>query len=182
MANENCSVEYRLIEGFPAYRVGNDGSVWSLWEKLRPGTATQWNVGTTWRRMSPGLIRDHETVNLTNGREKVQRYVHRMVLEAFVGPCPAGMECCHNDGNPRNNALGNLRWDTKKANANDKRGHGTMYQGERCHTAMIKASDVVTIRQRWANGERQVDLAAEYGIGATTINSIVRRKSWKHVI
>lgn len=26
-------VEYRLIEGFPGYRVGNDGTVWTLWTK-----------------------------------------------------------------------------------------------------------------------------------------------------
>lgn len=47
------------------------------------------------------------------------RTVHPIVLEAFVGPRPPGMECCHNDGNKANNALSNLRWDTKKANELD---------------------------------------------------------------
>lgn len=51
--------------------------------------------------------------------------VHRLVLSAFVGACPKGMEGCHNDGNPANNHLSNLRWDTPRGNAADKVLHGT---------------------------------------------------------
>lgn len=36
--------------------------------------------------------------------------VHRLVLEAFVGPCPEGFECDHSDRDRHNNALTNLRW------------------------------------------------------------------------
>ena len=38
--------------------------------------------------------------------------VHRLVLEAFVGPCPDGMTCDHIDQNRANNRLSNLRWAT----------------------------------------------------------------------
>ena len=51
--------------------------------------------------------------------------VHRLVLEAWVGPCPDGYECCHNDGDFRNNTVSNLRWDTRSNNGRDKREHGT---------------------------------------------------------
>ena len=50
--------------------------------------------------------------------------VHRLVLEAFVGPCPPGMECCHWDDNPLNNRLDNLRWDTHSANQHDRVRNG----------------------------------------------------------
>lgn len=46
-------------------------------------------------------------------------YVHRIVLEAFVGPRPPGMEGCHWDGVTKNNSLANLRWDTPQANVQD---------------------------------------------------------------
>lgn len=59
--------------------------------------------------------------------------IHRLVLEAFVGPCPPGMECCHNDGNYRNNRVENLRWDTHAANMADKRSHGTDWWSNRTH-------------------------------------------------
>jgi excisionase family DNA binding protein len=45
--------------------------------------------------------------------------VHRLVLEAFVGPCPPGMEACHEDCDAGNNTLANLRWDTHEANLMD---------------------------------------------------------------
>lgn len=45
--------------------------------------------------------------------------VHTVVLTAFVGPRPKGMQACHNDGNPANNSLTNLRWDTPLSNIAD---------------------------------------------------------------
>lgn len=59
------------------------------------------------------------------------RKIHHLVLEAFVGPRPDGLETCHNDGVPANNWLTNLRWDTKPNNAKDRRVHGTDFQANK---------------------------------------------------
>lgn len=53
--------------------------------------------------------------------------IHRLVLTAFVGVCPEGMEGCHNNGNCADNRLTNLRWDTHLNNLLDKVRHGTDY-------------------------------------------------------
>lgn len=45
---------------------------------------------------------------------------HALVLTAFVGPRPAGMEACHANDVPDDNRLQNLRWDTPEANRADK--------------------------------------------------------------
>lgn len=50
--------------------------------------------------------------------------VHRLILEAFVGPCPEGMEACHGNDNPADNRLSNLRWATRSANTYDKIRNG----------------------------------------------------------
>ena len=50
--------------------------------------------------------------------------VHRLVLEAFEGPCPEGLEACHNDGDQTINVWDNLRWDTGSSNMVDKVNHG----------------------------------------------------------
>jgi hypothetical protein len=47
-----------------------------------------------------------------------------LVLEAFVGPCPDGLEACHWDDDPTNNRLSNLRWDTSIANKRDMARNG----------------------------------------------------------
>lgn len=59
--------------------------------------------------------------------------VHRLVLAAFAGPCPDGMEGCHNDGNRTHNTLGNLRWDTHSGNAADSLLHGTHHETNKTH-------------------------------------------------
>lgn len=59
------------------------------------------------------------------------KYIHRLVLEAFVGPCPKGMECCHNDGDRTNPRLDNLRWDTRSGNQADRIRHGTGLIGKK---------------------------------------------------
>ena len=62
-----------------------------------------------------------------------QRFVHRVVLEAFVGPRPEGMECRHLDGNPLNNRLENLCWGTPSENAWDRVHHGNHFQAKKTH-------------------------------------------------
>ncbi|ORC02701.1 hypothetical protein B1T48_16980 [Mycobacterium persicum] len=52
------------------------------------------------------------------------RKVHQLVLEAFVGPRPAGLECCHADDDKTNNRLSNLRYDTRSANMLDQVRNG----------------------------------------------------------
>jgi hypothetical protein len=53
------------------------------------------------------------------------RRVHSLVLLAFVGPRPPGMECCHRNGDRTDNRLLNLRWGTASSNSFDKVRHGT---------------------------------------------------------
>lgn len=47
--------------------------------------------------------------------------------------------------------------------------------------AKLTVSSVQTIRSRRAKGEREVDLASEYGVDQATINNVVARRTWAHV-
>lgn len=67
------------------------------------------------------------------GRNKRYAKVHHLVLEAFVGPRPAGMEGCHNYGDFRDNRLESLRWDTPSENMRDQVRHGTHHWAKRTH-------------------------------------------------
>jgi HNH endonuclease len=58
-------------------------------------------------------------------------WVHRLVLEAFVGYAPDGYVTRHRDGDPRNNRLDNLCWGTQVENQADRKLHGTDNSGER---------------------------------------------------
>jgi hypothetical protein len=117
------TVRYREIK--PGYRVGDDGSVWS---QIYPGGVDKRRLGE-WRRLKPTpQRRGHLAIWL--GRDD-QRFVHRLVLQAFVGPCPEGMECRHLDGNSANNRLENLAWGTCSENSADMVKHGRAGRGRR---------------------------------------------------
>lgn len=105
-------------------------------------------------------------------------YVAIAVLTAFKGPCPPGRECCHGDGDKRNNTLKNLRWDTRKNNHADKVVHGTTNRGERSPTAKLKASDVRRIR---IDARKHTVIAAQFNVSPTLVYRIKNLKAWKHV-
>jgi hypothetical protein len=103
------------------------------------------------------------------------RHVHRLVLEAFVGPCPYGCEACHGNGVRTDHELENLRWDTHKSNMADASKHGTTNQGEGCPTSKLNREQVQAIRA--ANGT-QKEIAAKFGISREHVRDIRSGKKW----
>jgi hypothetical protein len=111
-----------------------------------------------------------------SNKQKIFR-PHTAVLTAFVCPRPDGMEGCHNDGNPWNNNLTNLRWDTPKSNQADRIRHGTTNRGERCGTAKLTLEQVHSIRN---DTRLQRLIAADYGVAQSAISRIKGGKRWQH--
>ena len=84
------------------------------------------------RLLKPRKDRDgHLKINLYKDGKPKTKFVHRMVLEAFVGSCPEGMECLHIDGNPANNCVDNLRWGTRGENMLDRVRHGSHHNASK---------------------------------------------------
>lgn len=71
-----------------------------------------------------GKNKAHRIVSLCRDGKGHSRLVHHLVLEAFFGPCPPGMQACHYDDVGSNNNLANLRWDTQSANTFDSYRNG----------------------------------------------------------
>jgi hypothetical protein len=109
------------------------------------------------------------------------RLVHHLVLEAFVGSRPPGTECCHNDDDPANNRLSNLRWDTHLANMGDMKRRGRSLSGTRNPNAKLTEAGVREIRRRADGGESLWNIARERGMTYQAIRGIVSGCSWVHV-
>lgn len=107
--------------------------------------------------------------------------VHRLVMEAFVGPRPEGMQVCHADGDRLNNRLSNLRYGTAKDNAADRDWHGMTRKGVTNGNAKLRDQAFIdAIRLRYAQGGvTQYELADEFGVSQAQINNIVLLKQHK---
>ena len=111
------------------YEVSDHGRVRSVHNReiVRSDGMIQRRPG---RLLRPAPVQTgHLMVNLGVGHPS-QR-VHTLVLEAFVGLRPDGFQACHNDGNPANNHVSNLRWDTRAENTRDMVRHGTHPQASK---------------------------------------------------
>lgn len=167
-------VEYRDIPGFPGYRVGSDGTVWSNHPR-------GFSLDDSWHSLAGGFDKDgYRKVILCRPDGRRYARVNVLVLEVFVGPCPPGLVSCHDNGARADNRLENLRWDTQKNNIADKAKHGTDQRGDRSSTRKVSDAQVAEIRRRLAAGERGVDLAAEFGVSRPTISAIKVGRNWKH--
>jgi hypothetical protein len=163
-------VIFREPIGFPHYLVSTVEHVWSC--------RTRGGLFVPWRRMSFGIARAGRlSIGLRRDDQLFCKLVNRLVLETFVGPCPDGMEGCHNNGNHLDNRVNNLRWDTHLSNMQDRKRHGRNAYGERNGSAKLAPEDIATILRRYGAGEYQKDIARDFGIRQTRVSQIVTEET-----
>ena len=141
-----ATIEYRSHADFTGYRIGDDGSVWTEWTFKGGGYAgtPEWYLSGCWRQLKPDIDkRGRSRVYLRSAeREYTHKFVHVLVLEAFIGPRPPKYQACHNNGDTTDNRLQNLRWDTVSNNHMDKHRHGTMQIGSKHSKAKLTETQV----------------------------------------
>ena len=173
-------VVYCQISGFPRYKIGTDGTLLKLGLPrhrafARPIIDTVWRPATTHQTKDGYIFTRMFSGSMQAGH--ADKYIHPLVLECFVGPCPAGMECRHLDGCKTNNSLSNLCWGTYSDNESDKILHGLSIDT----TRKLDESKVLAIRTKYLCGRSVSSLAEEYMVSAFTIRNVVNYRSWKHV-
>lgn len=163
--------EWKTIKDYPYYDVSNYGRIrsWRIWH------------GTTLPRyLKPGIVTGGYLAVALTGNKKIKHLlVHSLVLTAFKGNRPDGMDCCHNDGNPRNNRLDNLRWDTRKSNFNDRKLHGTYPEGERHPNSKFKNIEVIEMRRLGSCGVSEPLIAKMFKTSYRNVHGIIKRDYWR---
>lgn len=112
---------------------------------------------------------------------KDERRVHRLVMEAFVGPLPVKGHTRHLDGNKLNNCLENLAYGDARSNHADMIAHGTSPKGDRHPGKKLSTEDVLFILKSLENGAVGRLLAKSFGVSPATISLIKNRKNWSHL-
>ena len=165
---------WKAIPDHPGYDISNLGRARSVDRVITNSLGRQAKLKG--RILKPGLypFGYHQYALGENFRAPA----HRLVLEAFVGKAPPLFEACHCDGNPKNNRLDNLRWDTRRGNFSDKKRHGTDQIGIRHGMAKLTEDQVKAIRN---DPRPSSHIARDYGVDRSLPLLIKKRKIWKHL-
>ena len=162
-------VNLRHVRHHRGYAVGDDGSVWSC-RRIGGGP-----LMGCWRRLTPVADPQGYLSVRMDGR---RIGVHRVVLRAFAGRCPVGMQARHLDGNPENNRADNLRWGTRRENQADRVRHGTHQFGERNPNAKLTQRHAELTRELASLGVPRAAIAELLGCAVSTVGAIVRAETW----
>lgn len=157
---------------FPGYEVSSAGRVRSV-VRLKAGEKRTIIVGRD-------NGRGYELIHMVVGGKRTGRCVHRVVADAFIGPCPIGMEVNHKDCNKWNNTPGNLEYVSRGRNIAHayEKGRRIASAGERNCKAKLTVEQVAEIR-RIGRSLPQSQVGKMYGVRQSAISAILTGKYWK---
>jgi len=174
MDNETDTLPGEIWKPIPL----SDGYSISSFGRFRADVATSrnWKAGLRKQGAHPS---GHKYVRFISDGQRRRELTHRLVLMVFVGPPPSAIhQAAHNDGNPSNNRVDNLRWATPKENNADKKAHGTYHLGMAVLHSKLTDDNVRFIRQSDLSGSK---LAAMFNVTRRTIDRARCGEGWPHI-
>jgi hypothetical protein len=165
--------QWRTVECCPYYDVSDAGRVRS-WKANRWGRAAEPRI----LKATPD-IQGYPAVNL--GRKT--RRVHRLVMQAFVGPCPDGHEVNHINSDRTDCRLSNLEYVTRVGNMRHAYDYGFLVAPEPprgTQHPLSKLTDDI-VREIRTSPDNGCVLGRKFGVTPQVIYRVRSRKMWKHV-
>lgn len=179
--DELQTVKYRIVPGFPDYRAGNDGTVWSK----GPNTRNAIEVDG-WHELKGGTDKDgYRKIILCNAGKRKYMRISAVVLKTFKGPPPKNMRnptAAHQNGVRLDNRLSNLKWASQKDNISDKAKHGTAQVGEKHPQCRLTEKKIKAMKDmRAKTGKTWQKIADAFGEKLVTVYAACVGNNWKHI-
>ena len=108
--------------------------------------------------------------------------IHRLVWIIFEGDIPEDKVLNHMDGDTENRSLSNLEVVSDSENSYHAymNGLSTNFPAHENGNAKFTKEQVLNIRERVLKGEFQSHIAKEYNVSKTTINLMIKGKTYKY--
>lgn len=162
--------KWKIIKKYPNYQVSNYGEVINIKSgkkrKLQNGPGG-YLILVLYKDGKPGSV-----------------YIHRLVAEAFLGPCPKDKEVNHKDGNKINPYVKNLEYVTRKENVKHsyKIGLQEGKKGEKNVRSKLKNKDInKIIKMHNTKKYYQWEIAKIFGVHQVQISRIINGKTWNKI-
>jgi hypothetical protein len=122
----------------------------------------------------------------TGGIQGRKVRAHRLAYELAHGPIPDGLHVLHKCDRPSCTNPAHLRLGTHSENMDDMKAKGRANNGglvgEQKGSAKLTADKVREMRAAFAAGSSMSGLARRFGIGVPNAHSILREKTWRHLL
>lgn len=173
---------FKIVEGVTGYAVSYNFIKAYCWSCRVPKGPAGWGIADEWRELKGHIAGKgyHAVVFQSHGVLK-HHYIHRLILEAFVGPCPEGKECLHGVAGKNCNLPSNLSWGTRHENMQDQHRDGTILLGTKNPSCSLSEEVVLQIFRESKTGENQKSIAKRHGVCQMTVSHIKRGVTWKHL-
>ena len=157
-------------ETIPNYEVSNLGRLrriggYSNWKGMKP---------LSFSRTKHGYLQVHLWAN---NKSRVS-YIHRLVAEAFIGPCPSKYQVNHINGDKSDNRVSNLEY----LSGVDNMKHATVTGLTTQFRGKLTAENVAQIKKLLNDGVMSgTEIAAKFNVTDSNICCIRKGKSWSNV-
>jgi hypothetical protein len=163
-------MEY-IIPDFPEYKINDKGEVFSLY-KFKTNVVTD-----TWRPVKWVLDKGigYYLVTMVNAttKKRSNKFIHRLLGQAFISNPEHKAHINHIDGNKTNNTLANLEWSTPKENSQHAVDNG-LTTFEYCEKAIIQCDKTTRAGlQTFKSGREAQDTT---GVARQNISKVLRNK------
>lgn len=165
-----------------------------LYEVSSLGRVRSVKSGLVLNPAPPKTNRTYAAISLHLPAGRVRRSVHRLVAEAFLEKPDGTTLVRHINGNNADNRAINLAWGTAKDNSHDRDRHGRTAVGDRHGMkGSIRArgtgngfarltDDMVREIRKLYGSLNQYEIADRFQIHQSTVQRILNRKAWSHVV
>ncbi len=160
---------FKQILRFKDYEISNLGSVKSFKHKQV-------------KILKPGINKNgcRRAVLYRNGNIYIKDIAY-LVLLTFIGPCPKGKEVSHLNGNPLNDTLENLKWETHEENQYRKIEYDVYLKGKKSGRAKLKNKDIFQVKELLKQGFAQRKIAMKFNVSEYAINKVKNNRPWIHI-
>ena len=171
---------WKNIPGYTGfYQVSSQGDVKSLSRRMSKGKVQFFSKE---KLLKPQLdYQGYLRVKLIKQDKGSSHLIHRLVLSSFIGF--SKLDCNHRNGIKTDNRIENLEYCTDRENQLHaiRFGLHIPLKGEEHPHSKLTEKKV-----RWIlkNKDKysQVEIGRRFGVYSSTISSILKSKSWKHVV
>lgn len=176
--------EWRDIGGYEGYyQVSNYGRVKSLERLVHCKNRAPYRIKERYIKTNPRAIGNYCNLGLNKGGIKTNKYLHRLVAEAFIlKPSDTlKLEVNHIDGDKLNNTIDNLEWVTAKHNNNHARDTLRVMEAG-CNPNKVRVllpEDIHTIFYMRNKGHTLKSIGDTVGTHFGNVSSVLLGKTWK---